>query len=92
MKRNIYFKDDDTKIVYGRSVPVAPIRFDRDGKKDGVEPSYGFKMRVMTPWGSPEVCTITPVPGLSGALEFCAQVYKPKSNPYVRFCTFWVDI
>lgn len=92
MKNQVAYIDDNTIIVRGRRVPIAGYRLDKNRRRDGLEPSYGFKRRVMTPWGAQEVCNITPVPSLSGGLEYCAQVYMPKSNPYVKFCTFWVDM
>lgn len=93
MKSRVYYRDDDTMLINGRyAVPVAARRVTKDGRADGLEPSMGFKKRVMTPWGALETCTITPTPGYGGRLEYCAQVSYPKSNPHVRFCTFWVDI
>ena len=82
---------DDAVLVAGRKIRVADYRQTKDGRRDGVDAPYGFTRRVKTPWGAVERCTITPTPNLIGGLDYCAQVYKPKSNPHVHFCTFWVN-
>jgi hypothetical protein len=89
--KNAYFPNDDEMIVRGRRVRVPKWHINKKGDRDGLEPSYGFKKRVMTPWGVVEECIITPVPSLAGGFDFCAQVERPKSNPYVKMSTFWID-
>lgn len=83
-KRNGYV-DDDIMIIDGQKVKV-PELLDKPGK--GVAPSYGYRKRIMTPWGSYEICTIFTVPSLNGEKEQYAQAYRPLSNPGVAFCTF----
>jgi len=88
----IRYIDDDWCIIRGRKVKVSPIRYDKNGKKAGLEPSYGFMTRVKTPWGAFERCNVTAVPSLAGGLDYYAQVLRPKSNPGVHYCTFRVDV
>ena len=87
-KRNGYV-DDDTMIIDGNRVRVAEFN-SHSGK--GVQPSYGYRKRVMTPWGASEICTIMTVPSLSGEKEKYAHVYRPASNKGVAFSTFKLTI
>lgn len=81
-KRDRYL-DDDVVIVDGHRVKV-PERLN----SGSLEPSYGYRRRVMTPWGVHEICTIYATPSLYGSTERYAQVYRPKSNPGVAIATF----
>lgn len=85
MNRRDGYIDDDTRIIDGHRVRI-PELITVPGK--GVTPSYGYKKRVMTPWGEPEVCDIIATPSLLGGTERYAQVYRPKSNPGVSIATF----
>jgi hypothetical protein len=83
-KRSGYI-DDNITIIDGQKVKL-PELIGQPGK--GVAPSYGYRKRVMTPWGKHEVCTIMAVSSLHGEKERYAHAYRPASNPGVTFSTF----
>ncbi len=85
MSKQDGYADDDTMIIDGNRVRV-PELLSQTGK--GVEPSYGYRKRITTPWGAQEVCTIMTVPSLHGEKEKYAHVYRPASNKGVSFSTF----
>jgi hypothetical protein len=85
MSKQDGFADDDTMIIDGNRVRV-PELIKQPGK--GVAPSYGYRKRIMTPWGKHEVCTIMTVSSLHGEKERYAHAYRPASNPGVVFSTF----
>lgn len=85
MSRRDGYVDDDFMVIDGQKVKV-PELIGQAGK--GVAPSYGYRKRLMTPWGAYEICTVMTVPSLYGEKEKYAHVYRPKSNPGVAFCTF----
>ena len=74
--------------INGRRVQVAEYRRNKDGVKDGLEPSYGYYKNVTTPWGAVERCYVVTVPSLAGGKESYASVYKPVTNPGVRWSVF----
>ena len=83
MKRRDGYVDEDTMIVDGHRVKVADKM-----TMGGLEASYGYKKRLMTPCGSYEVCTVFSVPSLYGERERYAQVHRPSTNLGVAFSTF----
>lgn len=85
MSKQNGFIGDDIMMIDGNRVRV-PELLSRPGK--GIEPSYGYRKRITTPWGATEDCIIVTVPSLSGEKDKYAQVYRPKSNPGVAFSTF----
>jgi hypothetical protein len=85
MNKRIGYIDDNTTIIDGQKVKV-PELIGEPGK--GVAPSYGYRKRIMTPWGKHEVCTIMTVSSLHGEKEKYAHVYRPTTNPGVAFSTF----
>lgn len=85
MNKQNGFIGDEIMMIDGQRVSI-PKLIGEPGK--GVEPSYGYHKRVMTPWGVDEDCIIVTVPSLSGEKDKYAQVYRPKSNPGVAFSTF----
>lgn len=89
---SILYINDDTMLIKHQRVKVPPFLKNKEGNNERLDASYGFKKKVRTPWDAYEVCTITAVPSLAGGYDYYAQVTQPKSNPYVRYCTFRVDI
>jgi hypothetical protein len=81
-KRDRYL-DEDVVMIDGHRVKV-PERL----HNGSLEPSYGYRRRMMTPWGSFEVCTVYATPSLYGGTERYAQVYRPKTNQGVALATF----
>lgn len=86
MKNNDY----EYTIINGQRVRLNDRRKNKDGEYDGLEPSYGYYKEVMTPWGAMERCYIVTVPSLFGGKETFASVYKPATNPGVRWSVFQV--
>jgi hypothetical protein len=78
-------------IIDGQRVQVQPFRKNKYGEKDGLEPSYGYYKNVLTPWGAIEKCYVVTLPSLAGGKESYASVYKPESNPGVRFSVFKIN-
>lgn len=83
--------DYDYTVIDGRRVRTADRRFNKNGESDGLDPSYGYYMHVKTPWGETERCYIVTVPSLAGGKERYASVYKPATNPGVRWSVFQID-
>jgi hypothetical protein len=50
----------------------------------------GVREKIMTPWGSEEICMVVGMPDFSGVRVKYATVLRPKGNPGVRFSTFRV--
>jgi len=48
----------------------------------------GYFRNVMTPWGCVERCSVVKMPSLLGGFVEYASVYKPASNPGVRWSVF----
>lgn len=80
--------DYEFTTINGRRVRVAEYRKNRNGENDGLEPSYGYYKDVVTPWGAVETCYIVTLPSLAGGKESYASIYKPATNPGVRFSVF----
>lgn len=78
----------DYVIIDGERVRVSDYRYNKKGDKDGLEPSYGYYKKVKTPWGAIERCFIVSVPSLGGGKDSYASVFKPESNPGVRWSVF----
>ena len=83
--------DYEYTLIDGRRVKVAARRYKLNGDSDGLEPSYGYHRKVVTPWGEVEKCFIVSVPSLSGGKERFASIYKPVTNPGVRWSVFQID-
>lgn len=77
-------------VVNGRRVQIADYRTNKAGERMGLEPSYGYYEEVKTPWGAVERCYVVTVPGLSGQKQKYASVFKPVTNPNVRWSVFEV--
>jgi hypothetical protein len=82
--------DYDYTIIDGNRVRVADRRKGKNGDYEGLEPSYGYYKEVVTPWGAMERCYIVTVPSLAGGKETFASVFKPVTNPGVRWSVFQV--
>jgi hypothetical protein len=78
----------DYVIIDGERVQVPGYRYNKKGEKDGLESSYGYYKKVKTPWGAMERCFIVTVPSLAGGKDSYASVFKPESNPGVRWSVF----
>jgi hypothetical protein len=83
--------DRSYTTIDGHRVKVAERRLDKTGKSDGLEPSHGYKANIKTPWGAWEQCYVVTTPGLSGEKERYASVYRPVTNPGVRWSVFQID-
>jgi hypothetical protein len=82
--------DYDYTIRDGHRVRLQEQRYNKEGKPDGIEPSYGYYKRILTPWGKMERCYVVAVPSLAGGYEKFASVYKPETNPGVRWSVFQI--
>lgn len=82
--------DYEYRIVDGHRVKLQERRINKKGEPDGIEASYGYYKECMTPWGQLERCYIVNSPSLAGGFEKFASVYKPKTNPGVRWSVFQV--
>jgi len=82
--------DYEHTVINGRRVRLQDRRYSKKGEPDGLEPSYGYYKMVMTPWGEMERCYIVSMPSLAGGYETFASVYKPATNPGVRWSVFQV--
>jgi len=80
----------DFTIIDGHRVRVPDYRKNKNGDRDGLEPCYGYYKNVVTPWGAIEKCYVVTLPSLGGGKESYASVYKPESNPGVRFSVFQI--
>lgn len=78
------------RIVDGHRVRLQERRRNKKGEADGIEASYGYYANVLTPWGEMERCYVVAVPSLAGGFEKFASVYKPVTNPGVRWSVFQV--
>lgn len=78
-------------MIDGHRVRVADRRTGKNGDQDGLEPSYGYYKQVVTPWGELERCYIVTVPSLAGGKEKYASVFKPVTNPGVRWSVFQLN-
>lgn len=83
-------RDYEFRILGGQRVRLQEVRHNKKGDRDGLEPSYGYYKDALTPWGQMERCYIVHVPSLAGGYEKFASVYKPKTNPGVRWSVFQV--
>lgn len=81
----------DFTVINGRRVKVAEYRKNKNGDRDGLEPSHGYYKSVVTPWGAVETCYVVTLPSLAGGKETYASVYKPATNPGVRFSVFQIN-
>jgi hypothetical protein len=77
-------------IVNGNRVQIPDRRKNKNGDYEGLEPSYGYYKEVVTPWGAIERCYLVTVPSLAGGKEIYASVFKPSTNPGVRWSVFKV--
>lgn len=56
--------------------------------KQPLDAPVGYFKNVMTPWGVVERCNVVAMPSLSGEKVEYASVYKPVTNPGVRWSVF----
>lgn len=82
--------DYDYTVIDGRRVRLADRKVNKKGETEGLEPSYGYYKNVVTPWGELERCYVVTVPSLAGGKEKYASVYKPVTNPGVRWSVFQI--
>lgn len=82
--------DNDTKLMDGRRVQIAERipekRYDKEYTR--LDAPYGYKKRLMTPWGAEETCMVYVVKDISGMVERYATVARPASDPLVTFKCF----
>lgn len=56
--------------------------------KQPTDAPAGYFKNAMTPWGCVERCNVVKMPSLLGGFVEYASVYKPASNPGVRWSVF----
>ena len=59
--------------------------------KQPIDAPAGYFKNVMTPWGRVERCNVVKMPSLLGGFVEYASVYKPASNPGVRWSVFEIE-
>jgi hypothetical protein len=84
-------KERNFTVINGNRVQIPDRRKNKNGDYEGLEPSYGYYEWVKAPWGAQELCYLVTVPSLAGEKEIYASVFKPKTNPGVRWSVFKVN-